>query len=127
MAKRIFVSYNFNDPQVAKSVREMVANEQVEGQIVFVENDVSYNGKTAVDWEIEHTIENCDCALFVLGDNPRNSPWLDQEAAQAKAKNIPVLTSCLPGMSSNTPAALADSTMVNWDSKTIATTLNQVN
>lgn len=125
MAKRIFVSYNFNDREVAKSVKSLIETEQLDGQIVFVENDVSYNGQTAVDWEIEHTMEDCDCALFVLGDNARNSPWLEREAAHAKAKDIPVLTSCLPGMNCKTPELLSDSPQVNFDRSAIASTLNQ--
>jgi hypothetical protein len=125
MAKNIFVSYNFNDREVAKSVSEMIQRENLKGQIVVVENDVSYNGATAIDWEIEHTMKKCDAALFVIGDNPRNSPWIEKEAAHAIAKDIPVLTTKLPNVTGETPSALTDSTFINWDAKTLTDSLNR--
>ena len=127
MAKHIFVSYNFNDREVAKSVKSMIRREDLEGQIVFVENDVSYNGETAINWEIEHTMAKCDAALFVIGDNPRNSPWINNEAAHAIAKDIPVIGTALPGMEPQTPSALLDSNcpMIHWDAKVLTNTLNR--
>lgn len=125
MAKHIFVSYNFNDREVSRSVKELIGNQNLDGEIVVVENDVSYNGETAVDWEIEHTMESCDCALFVIGDNVRNSPWIEREAAHAMAKNIPVLTTRLPGTECQCPSQLNGTQAVNWDSKALAETLNQ--
>ena len=46
MAKSIFVSYNFNDRKVSQAVKTMMSAQQsnIDGEIVFVENDVSYNG-----------------------------------------------------------------------------------
>jgi len=125
MAKNIFVSYNFNDRQVTAKVKDMIKQEQLDGQCIFVENDVSYNGQTAIDWEIEQTMENCDAALFVIGDNPRNSPWIEREAQAAISKNIPVMSTQLPGMKGNTPSALIDSTLVSWDEELLTSTLNR--
>lgn len=125
MAKNIFVSYNFNDKQVSAKVKDMIQQHHLDGQCTFVENDVSYNGQTAIDWEIERTMENCDAALFVIGDNPRNSPWIEREAELAINKNIPVLSTQLPGMQGNTPASLIDSTLVHWDAELLTSTLNR--
>lgn len=125
MAKHIFVSYNFNDREVSRSVKEMIENQNLEGQIVVVENDVSYNGSTAIDWEIEHTMEHCDAALFVIGDNVRNSPWIEREAAHAMAKEIPVVTTVLPGTNGQCPSELSDTKVLNWDSAVLADTLNR--
>ena len=125
MAKNIFVSYNFNDKEVTKSVKDMIQRDNLDGQIVFVENDVSYNGKMAIDWEIEHTMDGCDAALFVIGDNPRNSPWLTREAAHAMSKDIPVMATQLPGIDGETPNALIESTLINWDSEALTNGLNR--
>lgn len=125
MAKHIFVSYNFNDREVSRSVKQMIEDQNLEGQIVVVENDVSYNGSTAIDWEIEHTMERCDAALFVIGDNARNSPWIEREAAHAIAKDIPVLATQLPGMDGECPSQLCDKPQVNWNSEILADTLNR--
>ena len=125
MAKNIFVSYNFNDPDVTRSVKSMIQKDTLDGQIVFVENDVSYNGATAIDWEIEHTMDGCDAALFVIGDNPRNSPWINQEAAHAIAKDITVIATQLPNMNEQTPNLLTESPLINWDSQALTSTLNR--
>lgn len=129
MAKNIFVSYNFNDRKVAKTVKKMMQRHQddIEGQIVFIENDVSYNGETAIDWEVEHVMEECDAALFVLGDDQRNSPWLDKEAKHAVARNIPILATTLPDTNIEQPRVLqnADCTMLHWNGAELSTHLNQ--
>ena len=128
MAKRIFVSYNFNDRQVTETVKHMIEthHDAIEGRMVFVENDVSYNGATAINWEIEQVMDKCDAALFVLGDNVRNSPWLAHEADQVKARNIPAIATCLPGISEVTTESLHDlpCTMVNWNTTELPTQLN---
>ena len=124
MAKNIFVSYNVNDREVSRSVKEMIQKQDLKGQIVYVE-DVSHHGETAVDWEIEHTMKRCDAALFVIGDNVRNSPWIEREAAHAIAKEIPVLATQLPGMEGNCPSQLDDTKMVNWDRQSLAENLNR--
>ena len=124
MAKHIFVSCNFKDREVSRSVKELIEQQNLEGQIVFVE-DVSHNGETAVDWEIEHTLERCDAALFVIGDNVRNSPWIEREAAHVLAKDIPVVAARLPGMELKCPSQLADKTMLTFDAGVIAENLNR--
>jgi hypothetical protein len=129
MAKSIFVSYNFNDRTVSKAVQGMIQEhkEDIQGRVVFVENDVSYNGSTAIDWEIEHTMEDCDAALFVLGDQHHNSPWLNQEVNHALAKHIPIMVTSLPGESRDKPVSLTEDncTTVTWDSGELYSGLNQ--
>lgn len=129
MAKSIFVSHNFNDKQVSKAVQGVMAEhrEDINGKVVFVENDVSYNGATAINWEIEHTMEDCDAALFVLGENHHNSPWLNRECEHAIKKNIPILITSLPGEDFHKPASLNDDncTVLNWDSGELYNCMNQ--
>lgn len=74
---------------------------------VWVENDVSYNGDTAIAWELEQLMSDCDCALFVLGDNPRTSPWLDKEANHAIARELPLVLTQLPNLNAVEPAFTA--------------------
>jgi len=108
MAKRIFVSCNFTDKGVTEQVKSMLAQHQkdIDAQVKFVENDVSYNGQTAIDWEIEHTLEDCDAALFVLGDKFRSSPWLEKEAECAISRHLPIFTTHLPGSDTSAPEVL---------------------
>jgi hypothetical protein len=129
MAKSIFVSYNFNDKQVSNAVQNMISEhrEDIHGKVVFVENDVSYNGATAVDWEIEHTMEDCDAALFVLGEEHHNSPWLDQECDHAISKNIPIMVTSLPGEDFHKPSSLNDEncTVLGWNSGELCNCMNK--
>jgi hypothetical protein len=130
MAKSIFVSYNFNDREVSQAVKTMMSAQQnnIDGDIVFVENDVSYNGPTAVNWEIEHTMEDCDAALFVVGDSLLSSPWIDQEAQHAKSKDIPMMATCIPGNEEVVSAndMITDNcTMLGWNSTELGQRLNQ--
>ncbi|NQZ11253.1 MAG: toll/interleukin-1 receptor domain-containing protein [Algicola sp.] len=129
MAKNIFVSYDFNDREVAQVVKNMVMQHKndIDGYLTFVENDVSYNGPTAVNWEVEHTMENCDAALFVLGDQHHNSPWLNVEAQHAAGKHIPIMVTCLPGEDSAIPQSLVNEncTKHNWESGDLYTRMNE--
>ena len=88
---------------------------------IYVSND----GDAVIDWEIEQTMSGCDAALFVLGDNPRNSRWLSQEAAQCGARTLPTIASQLPELAMNTLSKLTDGERdtVNWDEQTLARTL----
>lgn len=118
MSEKIYVSFNFIDRDVVAMVKPMLAalEQKAEVKWVMVENDVSYNGKTAIAWELEQLMSDCDCALIILGDNPRSSPWLDKEASHAIAREIPVLITQLPDMESVRPAFMEriDCPSVQW-------------
>lgn len=130
MAKSIFVSYNFNDRRVEQAVKNMMLEHKndIDGEVVFVENDVSYNGNTAINWEIEHTMDKCDAALFVVGREDHNSPWLEKEANRAQLMHIPMLATCLPGeeIADNTQGLVKNNcVLLGWDSQELCTKLNQ--
>ena len=129
MAKSIFVSYNFNDREVVKKVKDMMSahRNEIDGNVVFVENDVSYNGETAINWEIEHTMEKCDAALFVTGENHHNSPWLDKEVQFAVNKEMPILVTHLPGEQAEKAQQVlpADGVQLAWDSPELCNHMNQ--
>jgi hypothetical protein len=130
MAKSIFVSYNFNDREVCDKVKGMMMEHvnDIHGKVVFVENDVSYNGATAVDWEIEHVMEDCDAALFVLGEAYHSSPWFDREIAHAKEKHIPMMATVLPGENVEIPESLTAEgcKMLNWNSDEMCDCMNSI-
>jgi hypothetical protein len=129
MAKSIFVSYNFNDREVCCAVKGMMMEHvnDIHGKVVFVENDVSYNGDTAVNWEIEHVMEECDAALFVLGEAYHSSPWFDKEIEHAKNKHIPIMATVLPGEDVVVPESLMSEncTMLNWNSEELCICMNK--
>lgn len=130
MAQKIFVSYNFNDRAVTQTVKQMIDSWQdsIDGLLVFVENDVSYNGPSAINWEINHVMAGCDAALFILGHRAQNSPWVEQEAAYAIANNISILMTKLPGESLGIPAILNRDhySKLSWDANELTTCINAV-
>ena len=108
MAKNIFVSYNFNDREVTCAVKNMIQahQDELKGKVVFVENDVSYNGKTAVNWEIEHTMETCDASLFVLATATTTALGWKWKPSTLLPCTIPVMTTVLPGECDDVPSVL---------------------
>jgi hypothetical protein len=129
MAQKIFISHNFNDRNVCATVQDMMQKKKqdIMGQLVFVDNDVSYNGQTAINWEVSNVMKDCDAALFVLADNPRNSPWLEQEVTFAIAAGMSIMVVQLPQTDHITfPQALANINCVKlgWHEKEIVACLN---
>lgn len=87
--KNIFVSYNFNDREMAHSIRSWSVEYggSVNARFHFV-NNVSQDGDLAIDREINTTMNNCDTVLFIVGNNSHNSPWINREAELANSKNL---------------------------------------
>ncbi len=129
MTKRVFVSFNFNDKAVSDRVKLMLKaiGENTSVKWVWVENDVSYNGDTAIAWELEQLMSDCDCALFIIGDNPRTSPWLDKEASLAIARELSVICTILPEMSAQLPefSKRLDCPVVSWHNEELADAIEQ--
>ena len=106
--KKIFVSYNFNDRSISHSVNGMSKdnNGPVNGRFVFVEGDVASNGAAAIDKKIGNTMNNCDVALFLVGNNNHNSPWIEREVELATSKGFPILVMKLPDSTGGVPQSL---------------------
>jgi len=131
MAQNIFVSFNFTDRKVTKLVKQMISSWQgdIAGHIIQAENDVSYNGDTAIAWELDHILSDCDGVLFILGEHAQNSPWLEHEIAQAQLKDLPVFVVKLPDTDSPAPSEFHNNKYIKlgWDSSEIAASLNRTN
>ncbi|MGF1805502.1 TIR domain-containing protein [Aliivibrio sifiae] len=106
--KKIFVSYNFNDKKISHSVKGMSkdSNGPVNGRFVFVEGDVAFNGSDAIDLKIRNTMQNCNVALFLIGNNNHNSPWIEREVELATSKGFPILVMRLPNANGGIPHSL---------------------
>jgi len=129
MAKKIFVSYNFNDKEVVHTVQSMMQSNQgkIQGKLVFVENDVSHEGTNAIDREIRRVIYGCDVALFVVGNNNHNSPWINREAELAISNGACIVVSKLPKTNGGIPNALIHHHYyeANWSSNDLSYHLNR--
>ncbi len=106
--KKIFVSYNFKDRSISHSIKGMSKGNSgpVNGRFIFVENDVSGDGDYAIDREIKNTMDSCDVALFLVGNEIHNSPWINREVEIATSKNIPIIVMRQPRASGGVPNSL---------------------
>ena len=129
MANRIFVSYNFNDREISRSINSFTQSHggPVRGNFIFVKNDVSAYGETAIDKEIKEVMSGCDSAFFVIGNNNHNSPWINREAVLAMSKGLKIVVSSFPNTNGGVPSVLRDIpyTEVKWTPSNIAQELNK--
>lgn len=128
MTRKIFVSYNFKDSEIARSVKSMTQHNGgiVKGKFVFVENDVSSLGNNAIEHEIKRIIQQCDAALFVVGNDSHNSPWINREAQLAKSLGLSIVITKLPSSNGGIPYELINTryTSAEWGVYSLATALN---
>lgn len=130
MKRRIFISYNFNDRLNAHNIGQFFQPEggKCQGKPLFVENDVSSQGEKAIDTEIKSVMDKCKIALFIVGNDVHNSPWIDREAELAVSKNICIAAIRYPNTNGGLPNFLAEREIpiVKWDQNELAKVLNKM-
>jgi predicted GTPase len=129
MNRKIFISYNFYDQEISHSVKNMFPShcENILGKAMFVDNNQTNPNHGTIGKAIEQAISGCDIALFVIGHNNYNSPWLEREAQFADSLNIPIVLVLLPGTHGYVPNSLAGENhpIAQWDAYDIGYTLAQ--
>lgn len=130
MTKRIFISYKFTDAELARNLRPFFqqCGGKCEGTPVYVEKDVSKDGESAIDAEIRRVMLGCECAVFVVGADSHNSPWIRREAELAKSLGLGIVAVRLPNSTGGLPREIAGLSppVVDWNVERIAVTLNQL-
>jgi len=128
MANKIFVSYNFTDREVAFTVKSFSqsCSQNVQGSFVFVEKNVSAEGKEAIDREILYTMKECNAALFIIGNDNHNSPWINRESEIAISKRLKIVITQLPETNGGLPPMLKNYKPVNWTPKAMADEFNRI-
>ncbi len=115
---KVFVSYNFNDRENCHSIKAMTREKggPVDASFIFVKNDVSRYGSAAIDKEINSTMQGCSSALFIIGNNNHNSPWINREVELAISKNLDIYITRLPRTQGGLPQKLPRNryTEVTW-------------
>ncbi len=128
MSTRIFVSYNFNDREIAHTVRNFsqTFGGKVDGTFALVENNVSASGERAIDDEIRRIMQGCDAALFIVGNNNHNSPWILREAELAISMNLHLVLTRIPESTGAIPPILSRMSLpvAKWEVQDIADRLN---
>lgn len=111
MSRLVFVSYNFrHDRATARNVGQLFQSGggTCDGRPVFVEHDVSGGGDAAIDREIRRVMAPCSAAIFVVGDDSHNSPWLEREAEIATSMNLRIAAVQASGTEGGAPKVLRD-------------------
>ena len=128
MPRRIFISYNFNDRDLAHSISSFFqpGGGKCQGKPLFVEKNVSDQGNKAIAREISKVMDNCTIALFVIGDDNHNSPWIIREAELALKKNLGIVAVRHPNSNGGLPKILKknDIPVVSWDQIELSKVLN---
>lgn len=108
MTKKTFISYAFDDKEIVHSGGSFTEAQggKVQGQFVRVQKFVGDKGDKAIDAEIKRVIDQCDAALFVVGNNNHNSPWIKREVELATSKGLKIVVARVPGTTGAVPEAL---------------------
>ena len=122
MAKKVFISFNFKELGYRNNMLGLFASGGgvLEATPVFVENDVSANGESAIKAEIKRIMDPC-CGLIVLvGEGSHNSPWIDYELGYANSLQIPKVAVWHPRSVGGAPNNHRGMPVAKWNSQELA-------
>ncbi len=128
MARRVFISYNYQDSQIADSLPSMRRGQphQRPGRFVYVTGTDTNHTRHAFDSEVRRVMQGCDAAVFLIGGGHHHSPYLDEEARLAVSRGLPIVVARLTGSSEDTPPALRSFPMVEVNPRDLAGALNHL-
>jgi len=130
MSRRIFISYNFKDREIAHNIRPYFQSNggTCQGKPLFIENDVSGQGDKAIDLEVRRIMKKCNIALFVIGDNVHSSPWINREAELAVSMDLKLAGVRFPKSNGGVPNILKHHKLpiAKWNQKDLAKVLNKL-
>ncbi len=116
--KKAFVSFNFKNKNIVFNFMNTIIN--VQGDVIlidlcFVKNDVSMLGESMIDKEIKSVMTDCEWAIFLIGNDNHNSPWIKREAELAASMNIKRIAIRLPNTTGGLPDELRNVKLINWN------------
>ena len=128
MARRVFISYNYQDSQIADSLPSMRRNQphQRPSRFVYVTGSNAACSHHAFDSEVRRVMQGCDAAVFLIGDDRHHSPHLDEEARLAVSRGLPIVVARLAGSHDDTPPALRSFPLVEVNPRDLAGALNHL-
>jgi hypothetical protein len=110
MSRNVFISYNFRDRELAHTLKNYFQKlgGPCQGNPVYVTRDVAAEGEAAVDKEIRSVMESCSAAIFVIGDDCHNSPWIEREAQIACSRDLAIVAVRLENTTGGLPPKLRE-------------------
>ncbi len=129
MARRVFISYNYQDSQIADALPGMRRDHptQKKSRFVYVPGEVgTHHAVHAFDNESRRVMQGCDAAVFLIGGESHHSPHLGQEAELAIARRLPIVVARLAGSHEVVPAPLRRYPLVEVSPGNLACELNHL-
>lgn len=128
MARRVFISYNYQDSQIAEALPGMRRNhlQQKPSRFVYVPGEAAKHDVHAFDSESRKVMQGCDAAVFLIGGESHYSPHLRQEAELAIARGLPIVVARLAGSGEAVPAPLTRFPLVEVSPGNLASELNHL-
>ncbi|WP_434300349.1 TIR domain-containing protein [Corallococcus exiguus] len=125
MAKRVFISFNFQEKGYQNDMRNLFAGlgGRVEATPTVVENDASAGGPSAIKAEIQRIMGPCRGLIVVVGDVAHNSPWIDYELGYANSQGIPKIGVRHPNATGGVPNNHRGMKVVEWNSQELIDTV----
>lgn len=118
----VFVSFNYSDKEMVGNLKGLGISE-LSIKWHYIETDLSNSGENAIDNEIRSQIRQCSVALFLVGDNAHNSPWIKREAKLAESLAVKRIVVRHPGTTGAPPPELSSIRPINWDREEIMKSL----
>jgi hypothetical protein len=131
MSRKVFVSYEFIEKEVARTLQSwfQAGGGTCQGQLVFV-FDPDARTDPAIDRAILKEMCTCDIALFLTSENVHNKQWIDREAQVAESRNMPIVAIRLQGSPAGLPNRLKSRKNVHlvqdWSANALCPVLNAI-
>lgn len=129
MSRWVFISYNFNNRELVRTLKNYFQDRggPCAGKPLYVTNDVSKDGDSAIDREIRSVMDQCAAAIFVIGDDNHNSPWIEREAKIASSRDLAIVAVRLPDTTGALPPKLREMKIQieDWGPDALCTALNR--
>lgn len=107
MAKKVFLSYVFEDNGYVAQIKDWAARGQLgDVEIVTESNDLRQHGDNAVYAHLRSVMRTADLALVLVGQDSHNRRWVDAEIRYFIGAGKPVLASRLPNTTGGMPPDL---------------------
>ncbi len=129
MTKYIFISFNYNDLQMEGNLETMFnpSGGPIQGTPIWVKQNVLQEGENAIKREIRSILDQCVIALFLIGQNIHNSPWIEYEYQYAHSTlQIPCIGVNHPHDTYGVPNIAPRMKRLSWDLQEIAAELNRI-
>ena len=129
MSRRIFISFNYTDKGLRNDLSKMFQpfGGPIKGKPDWVKIDVSTSGADAIKKEIRRIMRGCKIALFLIGLDVHNSPYINYEMAYAKSPlGIPCYGIQHPLGLFGVPNINLNLKVIPWNPRTIASILNEL-